>query len=67
MVHPILEGLRSENFMVARDVELDRLTQEDGKKALMDATKKVVRRHENSVGHNDAGGRPCVSSTAASN
>ena len=41
-VHRILEGLRGEAFMVACDLGLDKLTQENGIRDLMDAIKKVV-------------------------
>ena len=43
LVHRILEGLHGDTFMVARDLELDKLTQENGGKwDLMDAIKKMV-------------------------
>ena len=42
LVPRILEGLRGDAFMVARDLGLDKLTQENGVRDLMDAIKKVV-------------------------
>ena len=42
LVHRILEGLRGDAFMAARDLGLDKLTQENGIRDLMDAIKKVV-------------------------
>ena len=42
LVHRILEGLRGDAFMVARDLGLDKLTQENGIRNFMDAIKKVV-------------------------
>ena len=39
--HRVLEGLRGEAFMVACDLGLDKLTQENGIKDLMDAIKTV--------------------------
>ena len=46
LVHRVLEGFRGDAFMIARDLGLDKLTQENGIRDLMDAIKVFPKASE---------------------